>query len=260
MHAMAQSELSGPTTDLATRSRRDGALDAALERLAPGRMPERPDTPDRHVTAVRRLPAVAARYAPFPEALDERLRRALASRGISQFYTHQAEAIDHALAGRHTVVITPTASGKTLCYNAPVLDAILKDPSSRALYLFPTKALAQEQLAELQAMCEQIDQATGEKIGVHTYDGDTPQDARRPALVPGRNAPRRVRIPEAQPAAHRVCAEPSFHGNSDDVLEGRLRGNSRSAGTDSRVSRRLPADAAPRNRERTARRRRARRR
>jgi DEAD/DEAH box helicase domain-containing protein len=179
MHAMAQGELSGPTTDLATRSRRDCALDAALERLAPGRMPERPDTPDRHVTAVRRLPAVAARYAPFPEALDERLRRALASRGVSQLYTHQAEAIDHALAGRHVVVTTPTASGKTLCYNAPVLNAILQDPSSRALYLFPTKALAQDQLAELQGLCETLADTAGDQIGVFTYDGDTPQDARR---------------------------------------------------------------------------------
>ena len=191
MHAMAQGEVSGPITDLAARSSRDGALDAALERLAPGRMPERPDTPDRHVTAVRRLPAVAARYAPFPEALDERLRRALASRGISQLYTHQAEAIDHALAGRHVVVITPTASGKTLCYNAPVLNAILQDPSSRALYLFPTKALAQDQLAELQGLCETLaaprgtglaqgpDRDPSPEIGVFTYDGDTPQDARR---------------------------------------------------------------------------------
>ena len=180
MHAMAQGEPSGLTTDLATRSKRDGALDAALERLAPGRMPERPDTPDRHVTAVRRLPAVAARYAPFPEALDERLRRALASRGISQLYTHQAEAIDHALAGRHVVVITPTASGKTLCYNAPVLNAILQDPSSRALYLFPTKALAQDQLAELHALCEALDQADGLPAGapddftVHVKNGWAP--------------------------------------------------------------------------------------
>ena len=162
----------------ANRSRSDGALDAALERIG-GRDVDRPDTPDLHVTAVRRLPAVFARLAPFPDALDARLRTALQSRGIEQLYTHQAEAIEHALAGRHTVVTTPTASGKTLCYNAPVLDAILKDSSSRALYLFPTKALAQDQLAELHAMCEQIDQATGEKIGVFTYDGDTPQDARR---------------------------------------------------------------------------------
>ena len=140
----------------ATRSRSDGALDAALERIG-GRDVDRPDTPDLHVTAVRRLPAVAAQLAPFPDALDPRLKAALASRGVEQLYTHQAEAIEHALAGRHTVVITPTASGKTLCYNAPVLDAILKDPSSRALYLFPTKALAQDQLAELQAMCETIE-------------------------------------------------------------------------------------------------------
>jgi len=158
----------------ATRSRSDGALDAALERIG-GRDVDRPDTPDLHVTAVRRLPAVDAQLAPFPDSLDPRLKAALAARGVEQLYTHQAEAIGHALSGRHTVVITPTASGKTLCYNAPVLDAILKDPSSRALYLFPTKALAQDQLVELQAMCEKLEDG----IGVFTYDGDTPQDARR---------------------------------------------------------------------------------
>ncbi len=173
----------------ATRSRSDGALDAALERIG-GRDVDRQDTPDLHVTAVRRLPAVEAQLAPFPEALDPRLTAALVARGVEQLYTHQAEAIGHALAGRHTVVVTPTASGKTLCYNAPVLDAILKDPSSRALYLFPTKALAQDQLVELQAMCEVLsgaDLVTGSDrglspssgIGVFTYDGDTPQDARR---------------------------------------------------------------------------------
>src|SRR5471030_1368523 len=112
--------LPAETAVLATRSRRDGALDAAIDRLAPGRGLERPDTPDQHVTALRRLPAVAAQFAPFPAALDERLIQALSSRGISQLYTHQAEAIDHALARRNVVVITPTASGKTLCYNAPV--------------------------------------------------------------------------------------------------------------------------------------------
>jgi DEAD/DEAH box helicase domain-containing protein len=157
----------------------DGALDQALARFAPGLPVERPDTPDHHVTAVRRLPAVAAQYAPFPATLDPRLTAALSSRGVSQLYTHQAEAIDHALAGRHVVVITPTASGKTLCYNAPVLNAILQDHSSRALYLFPTKALAQDQLAELQTMCETIAAASGDEVGVFTYDGDTPQDARR---------------------------------------------------------------------------------
>ena len=159
-------------------ARQDNALDQALGRLADGAV-DRPDTPDLHVTAVRRLEAVPAQYAPFPAALDGRLTQALASRGVTQLYTHQADAIDHALGGRNVVVITPTASGKTLCYNAPILHSILQDPSSRALYLFPTKALAQDQLAELQAMCEQIDAATGEKIGVFTYDGDTPADARR---------------------------------------------------------------------------------
>src|SRR5438552_2334625 len=162
----------------ATRSRSDGALDAALERIG-GRDIDRPDTPDLHVTAVRRLPAVAAQLAPFPATLDPRLTAALASRGVEQLYTHQAEAIDHALAGRNAVVITPTASGKTLCYNAPVLQAILQDASSRALYMFPTKALAQDQLAELHALCEVIAAATDDRIGVFTYDGDTPQDARR---------------------------------------------------------------------------------
>jgi DEAD/DEAH box helicase domain-containing protein len=163
----------------ATRSRRDSALDAALERLAPGPLPDRPDTPERHVTAVRRLSAVPAEFAPFPPGIDERLQRALASRGIERLYTHQAEAVGHALGGRNVVVITPTASGKTLCYNAPVLNSILQDPSSRALYLFPTKALAQDQLAELQGLCETIAAGSGDEIGVFTYDGDTPQDARR---------------------------------------------------------------------------------
>ncbi len=172
------------TRALATRSglpasSRDRALEAALERFAPDRGIERPDTPDLHVTAVRRLPAAPAQYAPFPAGLDARLLRAFEARGISELYTHQAEAIEHALAGRHVVVITPTASGKTLCYNAPVLNAMLQDPPSRALYLFPTKALAQDQLAELQAMADAIATSSGEEIGVFTYDGDTPQDARR---------------------------------------------------------------------------------
>jgi DEAD/DEAH box helicase domain-containing protein len=167
---------------LTTRAGRDVALDAAIERLAPGGAPDRPDTPDLHVTALRRIPAAAARHAPFPTALDNRLTRALGSRAISDLYSHQAEAIEHALARRNVVVITPTASGKTLCYNAPVLSTILQDPSSRALYLFPTKALAQDQLAELQALCGALGTITGDsgdQVGVFTYDGDTPQDARR---------------------------------------------------------------------------------
>jgi DEAD/DEAH box helicase domain-containing protein len=140
---------------------------------------------DLVVTAIRRLPAAPAIYAPMPDGLDQRLVGALATRGIRELYTHQAETMGHALAGRSTVVVTPTASGKTLCFNGPVLDAILKDPSTRALYLYPTKALAQDQLAELHGLVELIDTQAGQdakepaSIGVFTYDGDTPQDARR---------------------------------------------------------------------------------
>jgi DEAD/DEAH box helicase domain-containing protein len=156
----------------------DIALQSALDRLTGG-LRDRPDTPDGWVTAVRRLPARAADYAPFPDAVDALVREILSERGIDQLYTHQATAIEHALAGRNVVITTPTASGKTLCYNAPVLSAILRDASTRALYLFPTKALAQDQLAELHELSDQLSRRTEHEIGVFTYDGDTPQDARR---------------------------------------------------------------------------------
>jgi DEAD/DEAH box helicase domain-containing protein len=157
---------------------KDRLLQEAVARLGLSPKPGGADA-DAIVTATRRLPAVPASYAPFPAGTDPRLRAALAARGIEQLYTHQAEAFAHALAGRHVVTITPTASGKTLCYNGPVLDAILKDPSTRALYLFPTKALAQDQLAELHALSELAIQQGAPEIGVFTYDGDTPSDARR---------------------------------------------------------------------------------
>ena len=155
------------------------ALQSALSVLASGAALDRPDTPDEVVTAVRRLPAIEAAYAPFPEGLDPRLTAAFEKRGVHQLYTHQAEAFDHVINGRQVVITTPTASGKTLCYNLPVLDRVLKNPAARALYLFPTKALAQDQMAELHELAGAIGDVGGERIGVHTYDGDTPQDARR---------------------------------------------------------------------------------
>jgi DEAD/DEAH box helicase domain-containing protein len=155
------------------------ALQSALTVLASGSALDRPDTPDDVVTAVRRLPAIAAAYAPFPEAIDPRLKAAFEKRGVHQLYTHQAETFEHVINGRQVVVTTPTASGKTLCYNLPVLDRILKNPATRALYLFPTKALAQDQMAELHELAGAIGEIGGDEIGVHTYDGDTPQDARR---------------------------------------------------------------------------------
>src|SRR5687767_72428 len=173
---------SDPATTLPARRPHEPkqvALHSALSVLASGSALDRPDTPDEVVTAVRRLPAIEAAYAPFPEGLDPRLTAAFAKRGVHQLYTHQAEAFEHVSNGRQVVVTTPTASGKTLCYNLPVLDRILKNPATRALYLFPTKALAQDQMAELHELAGTIGDVGGEQIGVHTYDGDTPQDARR---------------------------------------------------------------------------------
>ena len=127
-----------------------------------------------NVTEWRVLPAREAKYAPFPEELDGRIVQVLKARGIERLYTHQRQALDCALAGRDFVVVTPTASGKTLCYNLPVLNAILKDNAARALYLFPTKALSSDQVSELYSMVE----ALGADIKAFTYDGDTPASAR----------------------------------------------------------------------------------
>ncbi|CAN5615971.1 DEAD/DEAH box helicase [soil metagenome] len=157
---------------------KDRSLQEVLRRLNASKAPGGPGA-DPIVTAAHRLPAVPASFAPYPDGADPRLKSALAARGIDQLYTHQAEAFAHVLSGRNVVTITPTASGKTLCYNAPVLNAILQDPSTRALYLFPTKALAQDQLAELHGLSELVAQDSNLEIGVFTYDGDTPSDARR---------------------------------------------------------------------------------
>src|SRR5579872_2427491 len=110
-----------------------------------------------------------------PPGLDAGVRAALAARGIDRLYSHQAQAIEHALAGRHTAIVTPTASGKTLCYNLPVLQRMRTRPGARALYLFPTKALSQDQVAELSDLVR----ALGDEFKTYTYDGDTPGDARR---------------------------------------------------------------------------------
>ncbi len=121
------------------------------------------------------FPARDPVYGEFPTSLDRRLVGALAEKGITRPYSHQAAAIDRVLEDEDVVIVTPTASGKTLCYNLPVLDRIMKEPSSRALYLFPTKALSQDQLAEVHDLIERLDV----DIKTYTFDGDTPQTARR---------------------------------------------------------------------------------
>jgi DEAD/DEAH box helicase domain-containing protein len=127
------------------------------------------------------VPAQPARFAEWPAAVDPRLVAALRTDGIERPYVHQAQAVEHALAGRDQVVVTPTASGKTLCYTVPVLQAIATDPHARALYLFPTKALAQDQLHELQGLVD----AAGLGVGSFTYDGDTAPAARRAVRTAG---------------------------------------------------------------------------
>jgi DEAD/DEAH box helicase domain-containing protein len=126
------------------------------------------------ITASRHFPPRPAVTAPFPTSLDERLAEALRVRGIHELWSHQARAWEVVQKGHHVVVVTPTASGKTLCYNLPALQALVREPEARVLYLFPTKALAQDQLAELEALARSLPD-----LRMFTYDGDTPQDARR---------------------------------------------------------------------------------
>lgn len=125
----------------------------------------------------RVMPAQEARYAPLPEGLAEPVRRALLARGLERLYLHQAEVFRRAKAGEHVVVATPTASGKSLAYNLPVMDVFARSEGARALYLFPTKALARDQEHSLRGFLSQA----GLSHGAVTYDGDTPGDARRSA-------------------------------------------------------------------------------
>ncbi|OLC99485.1 MAG: hypothetical protein AUH86_02245 [Acidobacteria bacterium 13_1_40CM_4_58_4] len=127
------------------------------------------------LTAIRHFPAREAQVADFPEWVNANLVSAYAAKGIRRLYTHQAAAAEAVHAGKNIVIVTPTASGKTLCYNLPVLNAVLENSDARALYLFPTKALAQDQLAELYDLNQRLEN----RFGVFTYDGDTPADARK---------------------------------------------------------------------------------
>ncbi len=128
-------------------------------------------------TADETLAASAGAYAPIPVSLAPEVVHAIRARDVDRLYAHQRRAIEAARAGRHVVVATPTASGKSLCFHVPVLQALREEPSARALYLFPTKALARDQEAGLREMMS----AAGLATGAIVYDGDTPGDARRAA-------------------------------------------------------------------------------
>ncbi|WP_342432091.1 DEAD/DEAH box helicase [Neobacillus sp. FSL H8-0543] len=116
-----------------------------------------------------------AQTVPLPEDLHREIRASLKSKGIEKLYTHQRSSYEKIMTGNSIVAVTPTASGKTLCYNLPVLQTILSNPSARALYMFPTKALAQDQKSEI----NEIIQAAGVDINSYTYDGDTPANIRQ---------------------------------------------------------------------------------
>ncbi len=127
------------------------------------------------ITSIHHIPPREAQCVPVPGWVRPELAAAYEAKGVTQLYTHQAAAAERVRAGRNVVVVTPTASGKTLCYNLPVLNAVLENSDTRAMYLFPTKALAQDQLAELHDLGLRLENS----FGVFTYDGDTPTDARR---------------------------------------------------------------------------------
>jgi DEAD/DEAH box helicase domain-containing protein len=130
-----------------------------------------------HIVLDELLEGTGAKHAPIPETLDPRIRAALIKRGVNELYTHQAHAFELATSGRDFVVATPTASGKSLCYVLPVLQALAKKPEARALFLFPTKALSRDQEESLRTLMKDA----GLDHGAVTFDGDTPADARRAA-------------------------------------------------------------------------------
>src|SRR3954471_18132477 len=127
------------------------------------------------------LPARPPEFGDFPDWLDARIVAGLAGRGISRPYTHQAEAIEAVHSGSDVVVVTPTASGKSLCYSVPILQAIADDPAARGLLLFPTKALGQDQVAEFGELAA----ASGIHVTASTYDGDTPAPIRSTVRAAG---------------------------------------------------------------------------
>jgi DEAD/DEAH box helicase domain-containing protein len=128
-----------------------------------------------NVTAIKQIPSNKGTFVPFPDWVHPKIGSILGKRGIEKLYSHQTQAMKSIREGRDVVLVTPTASGKTLCYNLPVLQRILEEPETRALYMFPTKALAQDQMHEVHGLIGDLKV----NIKTYTYDGDTPADARQ---------------------------------------------------------------------------------
>src|SRR5437016_1123187 len=227
------------------------------------------------------VPASEATFAPLPGDLNPELVAALGRRGVERLYSHQAEAYEAVRRGRNLVVVTPTASGKTLCYNLPILQRLLEHPEQRALYLYPTKALAQDQLAELGALKAGLPI----EVRVDTYDGDTPPGRRtairegghvvmtnpdmlhtglllQPATReqgPGHQAQLDARSPAdrgpldpRRRADHRVLPQPAAGRGDAELPAGRTRAATRRREASARLSRRIPAAAPARDRGRFA--------
>ena len=148
---------------------------------------------------MRRFPAREAEWAEFPSWIHTDLVAAYKAKEFASHTRIRRRRREAVHDGKNVVIVTPTASGKTLCYNLPVLNAILEDADTRAMYLFPTKALAQDQLAELHDLNQRLEN----RFGVFTYDGDTPSDARKAIREKGHICP-----DESRHAAHRDFAAP----------------------------------------------------
>ncbi len=132
-------------------------------------------TYDNQIAHIEHIPPRRASYAGLDEPLDGKLQDCLNEHGLSPLYAHQAEAVNHTRRGKNVIIATSSASGKTLCYNIAVMQSILTDPGTRAIYLFPTKALAQDQLRKLHELfCPSIVPAEA----LATFDGDTPRSER----------------------------------------------------------------------------------
>lgn len=169
-----------------------------------------------HITAHRPLPASPARYGPWPEGLDPELRAAAATLGIDPLYSHQATAVAAALAGRHVALVAGTAAGKSVGYLLPILNTLLLRPEARALLIFPTKALAQDQLEALARWAAAL---PGSDLRPATYDGDTPRGSRSAVRRSARIVITNPDMLHTGILPHHTSWAPFFAGLTDVVVD-----------------------------------------